>query len=187
MQGSNGNERFVREHVVSGEEPTPVQEAHRDFGAPVLQQDEPMADIAFANGRTISMGSYQFARVQIGVRVVIPELAGVPFAVRQEKSSGIIDQLSRFVQEVLAREEALIRRIAREDQPLPMVPGVRRSVWVEYGLTLNAAAKFESHKIEIMLSRPLAEGEDAGLAMQEVEAYLAQRVNQERERVQGKA
>ncbi len=174
---TQGNERLTETYAISGEPERPVRDAAREYGPVADHQDADTVDVTFAAGRTISLGNYEFARVQIGARV------GVDPAADQD---AVVAGVQAFVAEILAREEALVRRVQRVPDPLPHLEGRKRMVWVEYGMTLNAAQRFESHKIEVGISRPIGDAEDAAAAVDALQQYLAARVGAERDRLRGK-
>lgn len=173
---TQGNERMTEIYNVVGSPEKPITDAARAYGPIVEQVDGALVEVTYAGARTISLGNYEFVRIQIGARVrVAPEAS----------ADASFDAVLAFVSEILAREEALVRKSPREDGPMADLPGVRREVWVEYGMTLNAKVKYESHKIDIGLSRPIGDDEDARQAMTALEAYLSQRAAAERDRLQG--
>ena len=174
---TQGNERMTLTHNVVGESEKPITNAIRPYGPVVDQVEGQMVDVSYAAGRTISLGNFEFVRILIGARVRIADLAAVDAA---------ITGVQQFVGEVLGREEALVRKQPVGSGSLPPLDGVRREIWVEYGMTLNAGVKYESHKVDLGLSRPLGDEEEAEGAMAELEAYLSQRVGAERDRLQGK-
>ncbi len=174
-----GDERITEQYRSNGED-MPVRDAARNYGPTVDQQGGDMMELTYSAGRTISLGNFEFVRIQIGAKV------GRNADVDNDKCDMKFDKVKAFVCEVLDREEALVRKVTREPEALPALSGVNRAVWVEYGLTINAAAKFESHKIDIGLSRPIGDNEDASEAMTALETYLAQRISDERERLRGR-
>ena len=171
-----GNERFTETYNVTGQAERPVTDAAREHGPVVDQQGGDTLDVSYAAGRTISLGNFEFVRILIGART------GVDPEADQDSS---LDAIKSFVIEILSREEALVRRISREDLPLPPLDGVNRVLWVEYGLTMNAGVKYESHKVDIGLSRPIGDGEDPAAVMASMETYLADRASAERDRLRG--
>lgn len=176
---TRGNERVTEVYAVANEPDRPVRDAARDHGPLVEQAAGDTVDASYTAGRTISLGDFEFVRIAIGARTGrLPGDAG--------SDTDAFEAIQAFVGEVLAREEALVRRTQREPQPLPPLPGIRRMIWVEYGLTLKAAVRYESHKVDIGLSRPLGDGEDAGAALAAIQEYLAARVAAERDRLRGK-
>lgn len=178
---TQGNERYTETYKNNREgTEKPVMDAAREYGPGVVQEGGDAMDLTFATGRTISLGNYEFVRIQIGARCgFVP----VPNA---EYDAGY-DKLKAFVAEILAREEAMVRNSNRKPEELPVLDGTNRMIWVEYGLTINAAAKMESHKIDIGLSRPLGDDEDAAVAVETIQTYLAQRISAERDRLRGAA
>lgn len=173
---TRGNERRTETYAVAGQDERAVADAAREYGPAVDQRDGDLEDLTYAAGRTISLGNYEFVRIQIGVR------AGFAPGVDREAA---FDTLQAWVAGVLGREEALVRQKAAPEQPLPALEGAQRLLWVEYGLTLNGKARFESHKVDLGVSRPLGDGEDAGAALEELQAYLSQRIDIEKSRVRG--
>jgi hypothetical protein len=178
MDKTQGNERYTENYAVTGQPDRPVADAVRDFGPVVDQKGGDTLDLSYAAGRTISLGNFEFVRILIGACVGYVPVPSV--------QDGAFDEVKAFVTEILAREEAMVRRAQREQAALPPLPGVNRVIWVEYGLTLNAGIKYESHKVDIGMSRPIGDGEDPAEAMAAMETYLAQRVAAERDRLRGK-
>lgn len=178
---TQGNERYTETYKNNREgTEKPVMDAAREYGPGVVQEGGDTMDLTFSAGRTISLGNYEFVRIQIGAR---GGFVPVPNA---EYDAGY-DKLKAFVSEILAREEAMVRKSQRKPEELPALEGTNRVVWVEYGLTINAAVKMESHKIDIGLSRPIGDDEDAASAVDALETYLAQRISAERDRLRGAA
>jgi hypothetical protein len=175
---TQGNERMTEIFNVVGSPETPVMDAARAYGPIVEQADGALVEVTYAGARTISLGNYEFVRMQIGARIRIAP---------GESADAAFDAVNAFVGEIIAREEALVRKNPRDDGPLENLPGVRREVWVEYGMTLNAKVKFESHRLDIGLSRPLGDQEDARVAMADLESYLSKRAAAERDRLKGAA
>jgi len=175
---TQGNERMTRTYNVVGAQEQPMTDISRPYGPVVDQQDSQMVEVTYAAGRTVSLGNYEFVRIQIGARVRIADLGKV-----DEAFIGV----QQFVDAVINREESLVRKQPVSSDPLPTLEGVRREIWVEYGMTLNAKVKFESFKVDLGLSRPLGDSEDADAAMVALESYLSQRIDTERGRIRGDA
>ncbi|MFA4971187.1 MAG: hypothetical protein WC683_01150 [bacterium] len=173
-----GTERCTETYQVKGSPDRPVRDADRPFGPIAVQQGGDLVETMFALGRTISLGNYEFVRIQIGARVGFDPTASL-------MPDEALDAVRAFVGEVLDREEALVRNSPREEAPLPPLPGKRRFLWVEYGMTLNAAVRFEMHKLDLGLSRPIGDDEDAEEAVAALQEYLSQRIAAERERLRG--
>lgn len=179
MAKTQGNERYTETYAVTGQPERPVTDAARAHGPLVEQRGGDVLEMTYAAGRTISLGNFEFVRIQIGARVgYVP----VPDA----NYDAAFDAVQAFVDAVLVREEALVRRTPVPEGALPPLAGVNRVVWVEYGMTLNAGIKYESHKLDIGLSRPIGDDEDPAAAMAALETYLAQRVAAQRDRLRGK-
>ena len=175
---TQGNERMTRTLNVVGAQEQPMSDASRPYGPVVDQVDGSLVEVTYASGRTVSIGNFEFVRIQIGARVRIADAGAVDAA---------FVGVQNFVDAVIGREEALVRKQPVLDGPLPTLDGVRREIWVEYGMTLNSKIKYESFRVDLGLSRPLGDGEDAEAAMLALETYLSQRVSDERDRIKGQA
>jgi len=177
---TRGQERRSEVYSVVGSSDRPVAEGTREWGPEVRQSDGDVTDITYAAGRTISLGNYEFARVMVTVR-------GGWSPGDETVYDAALDAVRAFATAVLAREEAEVRGrpLKGEAAAIPALPGVRRLVGIEYGLTLNAGVKFESHKIECGITRPLADGEDAVEAVEALQEYLSKWAGSERDRLRG--
>lgn len=158
---------------------TPVTDAERPCGALVFHADVLTEDFPYARHRTISLGNYEFARIQIGVQY------GLPLGTAAAEQEAALESARAFVREFLAREEAHVRRAPREVQALPVLPGIKRVVWVEYGLTLSSKVKMEGYKVDMGWRRPIADGADAAAAVTQLQDAMGNRIEEERNAIRG--
>lgn len=176
MQKTQGSENSSHTYAVVGSPDQPRTEENGPYGPVVEQRGGDLETVTFSIGRTISLGNYEFVRILIGAKQSVPD-GGY--------SSDAFADVESFVCEILAREEALVRKRPRENGPLPVLSGINRSVWVEYGLTLNAGVKFESHKVDVGLTRPIADDEDMVDVLSALQRDLSVRVNDKRTQLRG--
>ena len=94
----------------------------------------------YSEGRTISLGNYQFARITVGAK------------------ANSLDDAINFTNEALNREVSKLTGESYEFQLLPQV----NEVELEYGLTLKIA-KFESGRIDVSASLPVEGSVEASL------------------------
>lgn len=183
MSGAQqGREFHTHTHKKDGDEGVLKDEFKRD-GEWARQDHDRADDCNVAAGITISRGNYQFARIDIGLTFVFDP------AVIEEDAA--FDVAQAIVDEMLAREEAEIRGSTRTTSALPkfgLEQGIRgRSVYVGYGLTLNGAAKFESHRIDIGRTRRIADDADLAAEFEKLGEQISERITVEREKVEGRS
>lgn len=103
--------------------------------------------MSYSAGETIPIGKFEFARVEISVEVPIPDGLGEQAA---------FAELSRYVDDLLRRESASVRK-----EEVPMLPEPPQwlkegQMRISYGLTLSVG-RYESAKADVGLWHPLAE------------------------------
>lgn len=121
-------------------------------------------------GRTISLGDFNFARVDCGVE----------FAV----GSGDATETARMVvSEVLEREIAAITGNARKKGDLSVMDGLKgRRIHVTYGMTKSLKA-YESARFDVTVDEPVADGVSFEEALASVQAVTGRFIEAELKRV----
>ena len=113
--------------------------------------------VSVSLGRTISLGDFNFARIDIGVE----------FA----DNGNAIECARKIAQEVLDRETAAITQTDRERVSLDFADGLgSRRVRVTYGMTRSLKA-YESARFDVTVDEPVTDGvpfEAALVAVQKV-------------------
>lgn len=165
-----------------GEEGILKDEFKRD-GAWAKHAADAADNCSASAGLTISRGNYQFARIDVGLTF--------SFAPDTIAESDAFDIAHGIVDEILSREEAEIREVARAAHPLagfgPSEGITGRSIYLAYGLTLNGAAKFESHRIDIGRTKRVADDADLCAEFIALGEQLGERITLERARIEGRS
>jgi len=124
-----------------------TDEEHGGMGMPVhlkVDAQEPIFPVIVQDGRTVPLGDYQFARVNVGLSAVAP--------VQFHKQAW--EWAEAWITEMIAREEASINKSGREEEPAPVPPDcIKMLVFrLEYGMTVKIGKGFA--KIDVGASRP---------------------------------
>jgi len=177
-----GREFHTHTHKADGEEGIVKDEFKRD-GEWAKQDSDKFDNCNVSAGVTISRGNYQFARIDIGLNYSFDD--------EQITEDEAFNVAQSIVDEVLGREEAEIRGVARDRTDLAdfgKSEGIEgRSVYVSYGLTLNGSAKFESHRIDIGRTRYVGDAEDLTAEFEKLGEQLGERITAEREKLEGRS
>lgn len=97
---------------------------------------------AYATGKTISLGDYQFAR--IGVRVQVEH--------SDDKATEAFEAAKFIAREITEQEAASVKSEDRENLPFTDGGFSKFEVTIDYGLTLKTG-RFDSAKVDIALTR----------------------------------
>lgn len=127
----------------------------------------------YSRGITISLGEFEFARVEITLSA-----AGTDRVL-------LVEQMRDVAAEYLAREEALITGVPRENQAYGPVAALRRVVGIGYGMTLRGEGKRETVKFDVHCTEPIDDGASVGDALERVRAWIEMRAREEKAAVQG--
>jgi len=110
-------------------------------------------------GRTVSLGDFNFARVDVGVE----------FAPTASFVGDAVETLRKVVEEILEREIAAITSNTRKKGDLSEMDDLQgRKIHVTYGMTKSLKA-YESARFDVTVDEPVADGvafEAALLAVQ---------------------
>lgn len=177
-----GREFHTHTHKADNEEGIVKDEFKRD-GAWAKHDEDRMDNCNVSAGVTISRGNYQFARIDIGLFYGFD-----PDVISEDES---FEMAQTIVDEMLAREEAETRGIARDESDMPEFgtkQGIKgRSVYVGYGLTLNGAARFESHRIDVGRTRRVPDDADLEVELNKLGEQLGEKITLEREKIEGRS
>lgn len=129
-------------------------------------------------GRTVGLKQFEFGRVTIAFSMyVLPEDADEGY-----------DVCEAIARELVDREVAVLSNESREDVEmeanLPDGRGHARELTIEYGLTLSLR-KYESAKVDIGRTAPLADDDDLEAKAQEVRTWLEERISAQARRIKG--
>ncbi len=148
-----GQKTFVSEEIPMTEKIVPLNQTGRL--------------VKVSLGRTINLGDYQSARINVGI-----------FAV------GEYDTLRSIVSEILDREVAVTSQVQRENSPLPEINLEGAEISIEYGLTLKIKA-FEMARIDIAYQDAVEEGQSLEEAFAFAQAFLTKHMTEESNKVSG--
>lgn len=166
-------------HTVGKDPAKLVKEKAVNDGKMAEWTDEDTESLSVSFGRTISLGNFEFARVNLGIMV------GLPYPVVQEAHDAAYKRMYEAVEEVLDREEAFIRGEEREFHPIDLNGiGVKVAVWIDYGLTFKKKG-MDSNKVDISASRKLTDGSDFEEKVNELEKEVGDRIGAYKEMVLG--
>lgn len=176
--------KFVegREHVTVGyrvnSKDVPVRETYNGTGryAEYMEDNVNRTKVNVSSGRTISLGNYNFARVSVGMEVSVGD--------KSDKEEAF-DAVKAVVDEILAREESNIRDEKRESVPLGFNIDCKCVVlYVDYGLTLAAKARFESNKIDISVVEPISDDEFIEDGYKRIQSFIEEKIVDEQRKLQ---
>lgn len=161
----DGKESLI--HTVKGKL---IKEEAKAAGDAAVQSDEDTDDVSVSAGRTISLGNYEFARVTLGIKI------GLPLGTKQKDKDKAYYRLRDAVEEVLEREEALIRANDKEFKPIDLNGiGIKVAIWLDYGLTFKGK-NGDSNKVDISFSRRLSDGSDFEEQLGSLEKELGEKI-----------
>jgi hypothetical protein len=139
------------------------------FGGAVRWQGRTRVhEAGYSDGRTIALGEFEFARMEIGL-----EACGI-------EREALVEAMRAIASEWLDQEEARITGVPREPQPFAALPGVRRRLRLGYGLTLRGEGKRETIKFDVHLCDPIPDGASVGEAIEGARQWLEARIREER-------
>lgn len=144
-----------------------------NLGSEARQLRTRVREVEYETARTIALGEFEFARMGIVLRA-----AGIDRV-------ALLEAMRAIATEWLDREEASITGVPREAQPYGALLGIRRSVGLNYGMTLRGEGKRETVKFDVQLHEPITDGAGVGDAMAHIIEWLEARVREERAAVQG--
>ncbi len=155
-----GNQKLVKEYVY-------------DAGKPVEQTAEDTDDLVVSMGRTISLGNFEFSRVNMGIRIGLHN----PNSDERHLAHAMMIE---GVKHVLDREEASVRGQDVIKKPFPKLDGfgVKRSVWLEYGLTIKGEG-MDSFKVDVALSRHVGDKDSIEQTIHELSEEIGVRIGEE--------
>lgn len=135
-----------------------------------------MTEVRVSAGRTVSLGNFEFARMNITMELRCP-VENVEWAHAYGRS---------VVHEVLEREVASLGTSERQKLPLAQPPedisGIM--IGVEYGLTISLK-KFESSKVDVGVTRPVTDGESIDDVVDKLQEYVGAKVKIESDKIRG--
>ena len=127
--------------------------------------------VSVSLGKTISLGDFNFARVD----------AGVEFA--DDGSGDAIGCAKRIAQEVLDREAAAITQTDRVSVPLTFADDfASRRIRVTYGMTRSLKA-YESVRFDVTVDEPVADGVPFESALKAVQGMTGRFIEAELKRL----
>ena len=130
-------------------------------------------EMEYVAARTIALGEFEFARAEIRIAA-----AGVD-------RDALLEQAHGIAAEWLARQEASITGVPREDQPYGPLIGVRRSVGIGYGMTLRGEGKRETVKFDVFAMEPITDDRNFGATLDLLMSWVEVRAREERDAVRG--
>ena len=132
-----------------------------------IDPSKPLFPVSVSTGRTINLGDYEFARVDVGVDAVGP--------IQMAHASTMWAE--QVAEELLAREVAMARDKKRDAGLLPAPPdGLQLLVLkLGYGLTLNLG-NFDSARIDVGCSLP-SNPSMLGATWAEMEEFVSKRIS----------
>jgi hypothetical protein len=135
-------------------------------GGEIVAHDRPASSTTVSVGRTLNMGDFNFARIEIGVTV-------------SGAGQDAIDCAGGIANEILMREVASVLSQDRVVTPLDYADALRgRSIRVNYGMT-KAMKSYESLKFDIAIDEPLTDGVPMEVAIAAVQAKTARYIERE--------
>jgi hypothetical protein len=133
---------------------------------PVLVTEAKGRTVSVSLGRTISLGDFNFARVECGVQ----------FA---DDGDDAIGCAKRIAQEVLDRESAAITNGDRVAVPLTFADDLSaRRIKVTYGMTRSLKA-YESARFDVTVDEPVADGVPFETALKAVQGITGRFIEAE--------
>lgn len=162
VKNRGGAEKLVKEYVYEG-------------GRPAKQTTDDTEDLVVSLGRTISLGSYEFSRVNMGIKVGL-------LSPTVEERDEAHDLMLRAVRHVLDKEEASVRgqKIIEKEFPALDGFGVKRSVWLEYGLTIKGGG-MDMFKVDVALSRHVSDTGSIEQTVLDLSEEIGARIGEEAE------
>ena len=167
MQMVAGQVLISREQKVGGVSDRTMQGSETE---PVAFTAAKGRTVSVSLGRTISLGDFNFARVD----------AGVTFA---DNGGDAIECARRIAQEVLDRETAAITNGDRVSVPLTFADDLTaRRVKVTYGMTKSLKA-YESARFDVTVDEPVADGVPFETALKAVQSVTGRFIEAELKRL----
>ncbi len=168
-------DRMVRAKVLPSNKEVDQRDPSPAVGEPVSD----LVGIRYAAGRTISLGSFSFARIFLKMSVSVA---------RKDTELGYAHARA-VVDEIVNRETALLRGEARPAVALSSPTAIQ--VWapelsLDYGLTIPTQ-RFESSKVDVGITRPIGDGEELEAAAKDLQAWCQAQITNERERIVGES
>lgn len=151
---------------------------HKNDGKPVEHTDEELDNFTVSFSRTIALKNYEFARVGMGIKI------GIPFDSSKEYRDGTYDRMRCAIDEMLDREEAVIRGQKRKEEMIDLNDlGKNMVVWIDYGMTFKTGRSMDSTKVDITQSRRLKNGSDFEVAVEELGVEVGKRIGEYRDSI----
>jgi hypothetical protein len=123
-------------------------------------------------GRTVSLGDFNFARVDCGVEFAADATLG-----------DAIETARKVVEEILEREIAAITGSGRKKGDLSVMDGLKgRRIHVTYGMTKSLKA-YESARFDVTVDEPVADGVDFEAALLAVQGLTSKFIDGELKRL----
>jgi hypothetical protein len=135
-------------------------------GALAVQAGSAMSVTASA-GRTISLGSFEFARVTVRVTA----------SVGRDQFASLQDAVNAIVE----AEEASLKG-EESARPELDIPGTDRSISIEYGMTVSLK-RYESAKVDVGITQPISDDDDFATKLAEVQSWVGDTLLAEVEKV----
>ncbi len=160
VKNRGGSEKLVKEYVY-------------DAGKPAEQTTCDTEDMVVSMGRTISLGNYEFSKVNVGIKIGLLDSSE---AVRDQTYALML----QGVKCILDREEADVRGQKSLELKFPPLDGigVKRSVWLEYGLTIKGGG-MDSFKVDVALSRHVSDTDSIEKTILELSEEIGVRIGVE--------
>ncbi len=135
-------------------------------GGELVMRERPLSSTTVSIGRTLNMGDFNFARIEIGIT-----LSGA--------GDDATDCAHGIANEILMREVASVLGQDRIVTTLDYADALRgRSIRVNYGMT-KAMKSYESLKFDIAIDEPIADGIPMEAAITAVQAKTARYIERE--------
>lgn len=135
--------------------------------------------VGFEAGRTIELRRFEFCRMKLGLHVSVPESISMIAAE---------DAICAFVLGMLKREE---QAVVGRPSPVELSENARgvlaqcscRTIYLLYGLTLQAAKQFESHQVDVIEELPISDSEDLIVEWEKLSDEMAAKLHEQHERI----
>lgn len=178
MRKVSGRERLTHVLKKKGFVYLKKEEAKGD-GRYVERSDVSTERFELVNSRTISLSQFEFAKIGMGITAALEAPSS------EDGKDDFFRTARRAIDEILDREVANIRNEKYKNKPVVFDVGIKRSVWMSYGLTLPGEGRYESNKFEVAATRMVGDGDDMGAVIEELQDYLTDRIGEERDRICG--
>jgi hypothetical protein len=134
--------------------------------SPVKQSDRLRKSLSLTSGRTVNLGSFNFARVDVGIEFDYNGEHGNAY----DAALGIID-------EIINRECAALNGDGRTDILIERPDdAVNVCVTVQYGLTISLK-NMNSAKIDYGMKNPISDDADLEASFKELQDFISKKIS----------